>query len=70
MEVQLEGGIPGIIERKFVSSSRPPEEINLRDLFKRGDQVHARILEVIPKDFLVRLTCRSVDLAVRASLQL
>jgi len=63
VELQLEGGIPAKLEREYVSSSRNPEELRLRDIMQRGQHIRARILGIDSKNFVVRLTCRSKDLA-------
>jgi ribosomal protein S1 len=66
VECDLEGGIPALIDRDHMSSSRKAEELVLRELCQRGQHLQARILDVESGRFVVRLTCRSHDLQVSA----
>uniref|UniRef100_A0A061RB87 Transcription elongation factor SPT6 n=1 Tax=Tetraselmis sp. GSL018 TaxID=582737 RepID=A0A061RB87_9CHLO len=63
VECELEGRIPARIERGYLSSSRNPDDIRIRDLVARGQNLTARIVDIDYRGFAVRLTCRSADLA-------
>lgn len=64
VEMLLEGGVPAKLDRTNVSSTRKPEDIRLRDVLTRGQQLPCRILSVEPQAFVVQLTCKSSDLQV------